>query len=51
VTEPTPIPQRVSVEDVRALLERRKAGKMTGVRPSIEAVESMLVEVLRHDAS
>jgi hypothetical protein len=45
VTEPTPIPQRVSDEDIRELLERRKAGKMTGVRPSIEAVESMLVEV------
>jgi dephospho-CoA kinase len=43
--EPTPIPVRVSVEDIQLLIERRKAGKMTGVWLSIEAVESMLTEV------
>ncbi len=55
VTEPTRLPKRVDLEDVRLLLERRKAGKMTGVWLSIEDVESMLIECelyrLKHDAS
>lgn len=42
---PTPIPARVSTDEIRLLVERRKAGKMTGVWLSIEAVESMLTEV------
>lgn len=52
---PTPLPQRVDIEEIRLLLDRRKAGKMTGVWLSIEAVESMLTEVhlyrTKHDAS
>jgi hypothetical protein len=55
VSEPTRLPKRVDLEDVRLLLERRKAGKMTGVWLSIEDVESMLTEVelyrLKYDAS
>jgi hypothetical protein len=42
---PTPIPARVSVDEVRLLLERRKAGKYRGVWLDIETVESMLIEV------
>ena len=54
MSQPTPLPQRVNIEDVRLLLERRKAGKMTGVWLSIETVESLLTEAelyrLKHDA-
>jgi hypothetical protein len=48
------LPQRVNIDDIRLLLERRKAGKMTGVWLSIETVESLLTEAelyrLKHDA-
>jgi hypothetical protein len=45
VSERTPIPDRVDVEQVRDLCKRRREARMTGVWLSIEDVESMLIEV------
>jgi hypothetical protein len=42
--EPTVIPQRVDLDDLQLLVDRRRTGKMTGVWLSIADVESLITE-------
>jgi hypothetical protein len=52
---PTPLPQRVSTEDVRDLIKRRRDARYDGTWLLNETIESLLTEVelyrLKYDAS